>query len=131
MMSNIYSQYVYDPTTKEWASLVSGASYDDLTDQPVKNAIGKTQETFVNLAGLDVGRYSLSGYYKLESSYDVEHTNYVMDVIVMFDDVTGKRTLTYPAVENGEYVINIVTYENGSVVSHIKQKPGVNYWKPM
>lgn len=130
-MGNIYSQYVIDPTTKEWASLVNGASYDDLVDQPVKNAVGKTPETFINLAGLDVGRYSLSGYYKMDSSYDVEQTNYIMDVIVMIDEITGKKTLTYPTVENGEHVINIVTYEDGSIVSHTKQKPGVNYWKPM
>lgn len=131
-MGNIYSQYVLDPTTKEWMPLASSASYNDLADQPVVNAVGKTSETFVNLAGLDVGHYSLSGYYKMDSSYDIEQANYVMDILVMIDEVTGKKTLTYPTVENGEHVINIVTYVNGMVELFTKQRPGVaNYWKPM
>lgn len=130
-MSNKYSQYIYDPTTQQWVAPVSGANYDDLANQPVKNAVGKTPETFINLAGLELGRYSLVGYYKLDSTHDVENTTDVMDVIVMTDTVTGKRTVTYPTVDAGVHVINIVTYDNGAVVSQTKQRPGASYWKQM
>ena len=130
-MGNVYSQHVVDPNTKQWAQLVSGASYNDLADQPVINAVGKTEDAFVNLAGLEPGHYSLVGYYKEDSLSDLDHAMHVVDVIVMIDEVTGKKVLVYPTVENGEYITNILTYENNVVISHVKQRPGASYWKPM
>lgn len=130
-MSNVYSQHVFDPTTGQWAQLVSGASYNDLSDQPVINAVGKTPDTFINLAGLDAGHYSLTGYYKKDSSKDIEQAQHILDVIVMPDEVTDKKIVIYPTVENGEYITNILTYENDLVISHVKQHPGASYWKPM
>ena len=130
-MGNVYSQHIVDPSTKQWATLVTGASYNDLADQPVINAVGKTPETFVNLAGLEYGHYSLTGYYKEDSTGDVEQAEHILDVVVMPDEVTGKKVVVYPTVENGEYIINIITYENSLVISHVKQRPGASYWKPM
>ena len=130
-MGNVYSQHIVDPNTKQWATLVTGASYNDLADQPVINAVGKTSETFVNMAGLEYGHYSLTGYYKEDSTGDVEQAEHILDVVVMPDEVTGKKVVVYPTVENGEYIINIITYENSLVISHVKQRPGASYWKPM
>lgn len=130
-MGNVYSQHILDPNTGQWAQLVSGASYNDLADQPVINAVGKSAAQFVNLAGLEYGHYSLTGYYKEDSTSDVEQAQYVVDLLVVPDAETGKKVIIYPTVENGEYVTNIITYENNVVISHVKQRPGASYWKPM
>ena len=131
-MSNVYSSHVWDPTTNQWA-VVGGEgsqpSYDDLADKPVLNAVGKTPETFINLAGLEAGHYTLSGYFKYDGSSDVDHSAIPLDVLVTVDETTGQKVITFPTVENGTYITNIVTYENNVAVSHVKQSPGVNYWK--
>lgn len=129
-MSNVtYSQHIYDPATKSWATVVAGSSYNDLSDQPVRNAVGSSPEAFVNIAGLNYGRYILRGYYKYDSTFEVDNTEVPLDLLVVPDD-QGRKVVTFPTIEAGVYVTNIVTYENGVVVSHTKQAPGVNYWKP-
>ena len=119
-MSNVYSQHVYDPSTKQWAVLTAGTSYDDLTDQPVRNAKGGSPEAFVNMAGLEVGHYSLTGYYKKDSSYEIEQALSVLDVVVCIDTVTSKKVIVFPSVEDGEYLINKITY-NGSTVETVEK----------
>ena len=128
-MSGVYSQHVYDPSTKSWALLAASASYNDLSDQPVKNAAGSSSDAFINISGLEFGRYILNGYYKFDSESDVESTATPIDIVVLKDD-QDRKVATYPTIENGVCVTNIVTYENNIVVSHVKQAPGVNYWRP-
>ena len=129
-MSNKYSQHVYDPSTNSWAVISSSAgdSYNELVDQPVTNLVGASPSQFVNLSGLDYGRYVLRGYYKYDSTQEVDNTITPLDLLVLPDD-QDRKVVTFPSIESGSCVTNIVTYDDNVMISHVKQIPGVNYWK--
>ena len=127
-MAYKYTSYVYDSVAGQWTSVSGMQDYNQLSNQPVKNIVGSSAESFVNLAGLDYGRYVVSGYFKFDSTYDVELLVIPMDVLVLRDNNSNK-VITYPTIENGICVTNVITYDSGLVISQDKQAPGVQYWK--
>ena len=131
-MAYSYRSYIYDEQAGQWTDVIADNSidYNKIDNQPVRNLCGKTPEQFINLSGLDYGRYVISGYMKYDSSDEVFESAVPVDAVVLQDD-QGRKVLTYPSIEDGVCVTNIVTYENGLVISHTKQAPGVSYWQPM
>lgn len=101
----------------------------NLIDRAVKNVTGSSQSSFVNVAGLDVGHYSLTGYYKLDSSSEVLYTANILDVVVCLDETTSKKVVVYSSVTDGVYYINKLIY-SGLTVETIEHLPvdGGNAW---
>lgn len=93
-----------------------------LTERPVVSVNGSSSAAFIMLSGLQVGHYSLTGYYKLDSSSEIKHTSNVLDVVVCLDELTSKKVVTFPSVTGGLYQINKITY-NGSSVETVEELP--------
>ena len=127
-MSNAYSQYVVDPVTNQWVKVLGSISYNDLRDTPIKNVVGSTAETFINLAGLDVGHYALTGFFKIDSLHEVGQTSATLDVVVRYDEITSKKVILFPSVLNGDYYINKLIYDNYTVESIDKLPVGGIDW---
>ena len=84
---------------------------------------------FISLSGLEVGHYSLTGYYKIDSSSDVTYTQNVLDVVVCLDETTSKKVVIYSSVNGGTYYINKLIY-HGTAIETIEHLPvdGGNAW---
>ena len=116
-----------DDTEKLYLDI--NGSRHDLTNYGVKNICGSSSGNFISLSGLDVGHYSLTGYYRYDSSSEVLHTANVLDVVVAQDEVTSKKVIIFPSISDGNLYINKLIYK-GSKVETIEHLPidGGNAW---
>lgn len=120
--------FLYTDDTNNLYLDINGERHD-VINRAVKNISGSSTSSFISLAGLDIGHYSLTGYYKIDSSYEVMHTSNILDVVVCLDETTSKKVVTFPSVTDGTYYINKLIY-TGSVVETIEHLPidGGNAW---
>lgn len=89
--------------------------YNDMTNVPIKNLIGTDKTKFINLAGLDPGHYNLKGYYKKDSQDEVQHSPEAIDLLVMVDSVTNKKTIQYLSIQNEILYSNLIIYNNSLI----------------
>ena len=127
-MSTKYTTYIYDAEKSTWITPLESGNYDQLDNQPVQNARG-TADNNVVLSGLDFGHYTVSGYYKEDSTSESKVTSMPLDVMVMPDADSGDKVVSFPIVNHGIYEIHILTYHDGSLVNHDIQVPGSMFWK--
>lgn len=107
----------------------SSSSYDDIQDAPIKNIKGSSVENYVSLPGLSYGHYNLTGYYKEDSGGDMQQTTNPIDILVMVDEVTGEKIITYETVNNREIVHHMLVYDGSTLVKHEISRPGDIFWK--
>lgn len=126
-MATKYQLYVLDPVTRQYQTIAGASStdgtssYDDLENVPIKNVTGNDQNAFVNIAGLTLGHYNVSGYYKLDNTSELLNTNTCcLDMIITMDSETNDRVAVYDIVENNDVFTYVITY-HGTLVKTIKK----------
>lgn len=116
-----YSSYVYK--NGEWVkapSLLEGSDYDSLSNQPVQNATGSSEEQYINIAGLQEGQYTLTGFFKFESSGDIKYTTTPLHLQIMKDLEEDYIYAIYSTIEHGTIYNNLIKYQGTSVISDTK-----------
>lgn len=135
-MAYVFTTYVFDKVSGQFVKTsttnhASGESYDNFLDAPVKNAYGASNKTFIDISTLENGAYSLSGYYKLDRSSEVEHTGAdYLAIYVMTDTVTGKKVAKYETFKDGRAVLHTIVYNNSEAIEeHLELKTSTAYWE--
>ena len=128
-----YTAYTIDPITGQYVKVStssggSGINYSDLEGVPVVDVRGRTEESFINIAGLDYGIYRVSGYYKYDGSSELLNTGAeFIQMIITTDTETGKKVAIYETSENYDVIQNIIIYSGSNVEKVVRQGPGT-YW---
>lgn len=124
-----YNQYMYK--NGQWVKIGSsipgsGASdYDSLLHIPVKNVNGSDENHFINLSGLEFGRYLITGYYKFDSVSDLIYSELALDIIVTKDVATDEKVIMYGVVENSKWVTKVVVYLPSGLVKKESTNAGI------
>lgn len=87
-----------------------GGNSGSMINVPIKNVKGSSQAHFINVAELDYGHYNLSGYYKLDSSSQIANASNPIDLLVIQDEATKKKNVTYKTIEDGLLYVHTIIY---------------------
>ena len=95
----------------------SGTSdYNELTNKPIKNILGTSEDLFFNLKSIDYGNYSLTGYFKTHAEGSLRKAESALQLAVSKDSSTGEKTITYMEVKDNTPTNHTIIYrDNGEV----------------
>lgn len=86
--------------------------YNRLENLPIRNLIGRDSGNFIVWSGLDIGNYTIKGYYKKSSLSRVQYQEDAMRFTVIEDLVTHSKVLYYMTIEDSEFYINKIQYSS-------------------
>lgn len=96
-------------------------NYNKLQNKPVINLVGSTEEKHVDLSGLEQGKYTLRGYYKLTPDAEMQVQNLPVDVSVLNElvysetdpgaDPVLKKIIYYIYAKEDEVFMKKIVYD--------------------
>lgn len=104
---------------------VSTNDYNNLDNAPIVGLVGRSDISFINLAGLKEGHYTLKGYYKFYTGGDMFHIEKPLEIQVFegnLDDEnwTPVKVILYISMELGETYRNKLVYHGSQLVEKKK-----------
>ena len=115
-MAERYKSYIVSSDKKEFIPIMKpvslvGEDYDTLSNVPLKNALGKTQEAYVDISTLPPGMYKITGYYKYDDDSELlttgENPAYIN---VINDTVKKKKYAMFEVITDDSISQKIVTF---------------------
>lgn len=104
---------------------IAVSDYTKLENTPIKVLRGETESSFILLAALTAGHYTVQGYFKIESTgdiYEIVGTPLELLVLEEVDEYTEEttRVVEYLLLEKGKTYLQKYTYLNSVLVGDDK-----------